>query len=78
MKRGQSNAPTERRQPRLLTYKQVAEECSICTVTVRRAVARGELESVNAPGTVGNSGKRITAESLQRYLSGQRVAARAG
>jgi hypothetical protein len=57
--------------PRLLTYQQVAEECGIHPVTVRRAVDRGELVAVNAPGTTGNKGKRITSESLLKYLQAQ-------
>ncbi len=70
-------ATNGRRLPRLLTYQQVADECGICKMTVRRAVERGELVAINAPGTRGASGKRITSESLQRYLNGQRAAAKA-
>lgn len=63
--------PAPRRLPRLLTYQFVAEECSIHPVSVRRAVANGELVAVNAPGTVGNKGKRITLESFLKYLQKQ-------
>lgn len=57
--------------PRLLTYQRVAEECGIHPVSVRRAVARKELVAVNAPGTRGNKGKRITRESFLKYLQAQ-------
>jgi hypothetical protein len=68
MKQPAESNPGAKRLPRLLTYQEVAEACGICKKTVSLAVQRGELVAVNAPGTHGNAGKRITEESLQRYL----------
>lgn len=55
----------------LLTFDEVARRCGVHKATVRRAVARGELVVVNAPGTTGNKGKRVTSASLQAYLQRQ-------
>lgn len=55
----------------LLTFSEVAKLCQVHVATVRRAIARGELDVVNAPGTTGKRGKRVTAVSLQAYLDRQ-------
>lgn len=65
---------TKSREPRdlaLLTYREVAELCSMHVRTVARAVERGDLVSVNAPGTRGHKGKRITRRSLEAFQDSQ-------
>ena len=56
---------------RLLTYAQVAEICAVTTRTISEAVRSKELAAVNAPGTKGPKGRRITAASLEAYLESQ-------
>lgn len=55
----------------LLTFREVAKLCQVHVSTVRRAIARGELDVVNAPGTTGVKGKRVTSSSLDAYLARQ-------
>ncbi len=61
--------PMNDRHERLL-YKlsEVAEMLGISSRTVARAAEVGDLEMVQAPGTTGAAGRRITAESLRAYL----------
>lgn len=55
----------------LLTFDEVAERCGVHKGTIRRAIAAGELVAVNAPGTRGARGRRVTASSLKAYLERQ-------
>ncbi|NQU47215.1 MAG: helix-turn-helix domain-containing protein [Planctomycetes bacterium] len=52
----------------LLTFEEVAEICSISRRSVSRAVQNGELLVVQAPGTIGNKGKRIPLQEVQSWL----------
>lgn len=56
---------------RLYTYGEVAEICAITTRTVQEALVQRELTAVQAPGTKGKRGRRITAASLESYLAKQ-------
>lgn len=64
-------APAPRLARRLYTYGEVAEICAITTRTVHEAIVQRELTAVQAPGTRGKRGRRITAASLESYLAQQ-------
>ena len=55
----------------LLTFEEVAEMCSISRRSVSRAVQQGELIVVQAPGTIGNKGKRIPFQEVKDWLRRQ-------
>lgn len=51
--------------PRLLiTYRQAARICGVSVKSISRAVKRGELRSIQAPGTTGNAGLRLLASDV--------------
>jgi excisionase family DNA binding protein len=54
----------------LLTLAEVAALCRVHVQTIRKAVRSGELESVQAPGTVGSKGRRIPRRALERISRG--------
>jgi excisionase family DNA binding protein len=53
----------------LLDRRETAGRLHVSIMTVRRLGAAGDLEEIR----VGKRGIRITEESLERYLAGQRV-----
>ena len=55
----------------LLTYEEVAKLFSISKRSICRAVQDGELEAVQAPGTTGTRGKRISREEVFGWLGRQ-------
>jgi len=63
--------PRAAQSDQLLTFAEVAERCGVHKGTIRRAVASGELTAVNAPGTRGARGRRVTSASLKAYLERQ-------
>lgn len=75
--KAQKHAPRRRqgsRLPRLLfTFDEVAEMLGVSKGTIYLAIKAGELEVINAPGTIGTHGKRITAESIEKYIEEQRA-----
>ena len=52
----------------LLRIQEVASACGVSSRTVLRAIADGELNVVQAPGTRGHKGKRITNTSFNAWL----------
>lgn len=63
--------------PLLLTYQDAARACGCAVGAIRRAVKNGEIQVVNAPGTFGTKGRRVTAASLKAYVERQLKGSRA-
>ena len=57
--------------PRLLTFKEAEKILAISRSSLARAIERGELAMVQAPGTSGQHGKRIVAASIDDYIRDQ-------
>lgn len=55
----------------MLTFSEAAAFCSVSTKSISRAVKSGDLEVVQAPGTLGLRGRRIPREILEQWLSVQ-------
>jgi hypothetical protein len=69
--------PAARPAALLLTYQDAARACGCGVSAIRRAVKLGELQIVNAPGTTGDKGRRVTAASMKAYVERQLKGGRA-
>ena len=57
--------------PRLLTFKEAEKVLSISRSSLVRAIERGELAMIQAPGTSGQHGKRVLSASIDDYIRNQ-------
>jgi len=63
--------PEADRGPLLLTFRQAATKCACSYRSIQRAVKDGEIQAVQAPGTIGHRGKRIPLRTLEAWLDQQ-------
>lgn len=61
----------------LLTIEEACRILAVGRGALYRALARGELTAIQAPGTTGKRGKRVLAQSVSDYISRECDAGRA-
>lgn len=61
----------ERQAPRLLRFKDTEDLLQISRAALHRAIKRGDLVVIQAPGTVGDHGKRVVYQSILDYIRDQ-------
>ncbi|PCJ51981.1 MAG: hypothetical protein COA70_13240 [Planctomycetota bacterium] len=52
----------------LYRYKEASLILGISPSTLKRAVAKGQIQAILAPGTVGPKGMRVSANEIARYI----------